>query len=75
MLFTFEARDGDEDEDSLDYKRRKALHQVDLLYNHESFRSFLQAKFQDCQRITNMNILQAIGSLDQEIGRQMSLIL
>ena len=70
MRFTFETRDGDEDEDSLDYARRKTLHQSDLLYNHDMFRPFFISKIQECQKNTGVNPVQSLASMDEEIYDQ-----
>lgn len=75
MLFTFDTRDGDDDEDSLDFARRKKLHSVDLLYNHSSFPAFLLSQIQSYQAKTNVSILDQLAQQDPEIASQMKRIL
>ena len=76
MLFTFETRDGDDDESSLDYTRRHELIGKDLLYAHNSFAPFLKLKFEQCESaLGNPGLLTQLAENDMDIAIQIDRIL
>ncbi|KAJ3362561.1 Importin-11 [Kappamyces sp. JEL0680] len=76
MLFTFETRDGDDDEGSLDYSRRRKLMQEDLLYAHNSYAPYLKLKFDECERVLgNPGLITQLAQSDHDIAVQMDRIL
>lgn len=70
VLFTFEVRDGDDDECSLDFTRRSILKSKDLLFKENSLGTFLKQKIGECE--SKLNQTGLINSIeDAEIRTQM----
>ena len=75
MLFTFETRDGDDDESSLDHFRRQELIGKDLLYTHNSFSPFMKLQFEKCESVLgNPGLLTQLAGSDMDIAIQIDRI-
>ncbi|KAI8899690.1 armadillo-type protein [Globomyces pollinis-pini] len=76
LLLTFDTRDEDEDENSLDYQRRQYLKSMDPLYMENTLVPFLKAKLGECeQKIGGENMNKIMTQIDPDILNQMKRII
>lgn len=73
ILFSFETRDGSDDETSQDYLRRLALKAGDVLFIPNSLATYTRGKFGECEAVLgNPGLISILNRTDPEIAAQMN---
>ena len=76
LLFTYEPRDEDEDEESLERVRRDALMSTDHLMQDGNFSILFKAKMAECEaKIGQANMQQLFSRIDADIIHQIRHVL